>query len=95
MTEYAPRALRQIDALLLHYEEHQRDRAAQGLLTEAEHRIETKPAEGLRAPRPYPRLARPGVAWIKSGRYWIAYTVSSPQVIVAVFFETADIPGRL
>ena len=98
MIEYAPRALRQIDALLLHYDERQRDGAAQALsraLAEAERRIENNPAAGLRAPRPYPQLARPGVAWIKAGRYWIAYDLSSPPVIVAVFFETANIPDRL
>jgi hypothetical protein len=64
-------------------------------LAESERRIENEPAAGLPAPRPYPRLAVPGVAWIKGGRYWKAYDLSSSSVIVAVFFETVNIPGRL
>jgi hypothetical protein len=32
---------------------------------------------------------------VKAGRYWIAYSTKQPPVIVAVFYETADIPGRL
>lgn len=98
MIEYAPRALRQVDALLAHYQELHREGAAQGLLTalaEAERRIENNPAIGLRAPRPYPQLARQGVAWIKAGRYWIAYQAGSVPVIVGVYFETANIPRRL
>jgi hypothetical protein len=35
------------------------------------------------------------VAWIKAGRYWVSCTTASPPVIVGVFFETANIPGRL
>jgi hypothetical protein len=27
--------------------------------------------------------------------YWVAYSTMQPPVIVAVFNETADIPGRL
>lgn len=47
------------------------------------------------APRPYPQLARTGRAWIKEGRYWFSYTLEAPPVIAGVFFETANIPGRL
>jgi hypothetical protein len=36
-----------------------------------------------------------GRVWIKSGRYWIAYQTDPVPVIVAVYFETANIPGRL
>ena len=64
-------------------------------LAEAEAKIEGNPADGLPAPRPYPALKRPGRAWIKAGRYWVAYRTKTPLMIVAVFFETADIPGRL
>jgi hypothetical protein len=64
-------------------------------MQEAVGRIEENPAAGLAAPRPYPHLARPGRAWIKVGRYWVGYrTVPSP-IIIAVFYETADIPRRL
>jgi hypothetical protein len=40
-------------------------------------------------------LARPGRAWIHSGRYWIAYSTTEPAGIVAVFYDAADIAGRL
>jgi len=40
-------------------------------------------------------LARKGHAWIKAGRYWGAYDTTTPPVIVAVFYEAADIPNRL
>jgi hypothetical protein len=38
--------------------------------------------------------SRPGRAWIKSARYWIAYNTAQPPVIVGVFFDAADIPRR-
>ena len=37
----------------------------------------------------------PGRAWIKVGRYWIAYRTKAPPLIVAVFYEMAAIPSRL
>ena len=98
MIEYAPRATRQVAALRQHYETLDRPAAVRALLAaldEAERRIDRNPAAGLPAPRPYPQLARPEVAWIKAGRYWVSYTTASPPVIAAVFFETANIPGRL
>ncbi len=97
MIVYAQRASRQIDALLQYYEEHQRDNASEALsaaLAEAERRIAANPAAGLPAPRPYPKLARPSVGWIKARRYWIAYQMAEPPVIIGVYFETADIPNR-
>jgi hypothetical protein len=33
--------------------------------------------------------------WIKEGRYWIAYRLSPGPMIVGVFYESANIPGRL
>ncbi len=64
-------------------------------LDEAERKIEHNPAGGLPAPRPYPWLARAGWAWVKAGRYWIGYRQRPRLLIVSVFYETADIPGRL
>jgi plasmid stabilization system protein ParE len=95
---YTPRALGQVNDLIQHYEDRERPEALRALLIsleEAEQKIENNPAAGLTAPRPYPRLARRGRAWIKAGRYWIAYSATQPPTIVAVFFETSDIPGRL
>jgi plasmid stabilization system protein ParE len=69
--------------------------ALNAALEVAERRIAEHPEAGLSAPRPYPELARPGRAWIKAGRYWVAYRIKAPPLIVAVFYEMADIPGRL
>ncbi len=94
---YAAEARRQIAELQDHYERLQRSEAAIALqvaLRTAERQIETRPEKGLASPRPYPALARPGQAWMKSGRYWIAYDRTVPPVILAVFYDTADIPGR-
>jgi plasmid stabilization system protein ParE len=95
---YSPNAEAQIDVLFQHYDGLERIEAARNLarsLEEAEARIMEQPETGLPAPRPYPDLARPGRAWIKVGRYWIAYGLSAPPVILGVFYEAADIPRRL
>ncbi len=98
MIGYTDDAIAQVRALRRHYETIARDaaiRAQDRALTDAEVKIERAPGSGLPAPRPYPRLAVPRRLWIKSGRYWIAYLTEPAPVIVAVFFETANIPGRL
>ena len=64
-------------------------------MREAGRQIAENPAAGLAAPRPYPHLARPDTAWIKAGPYWIAYRTAQPVVILAIFYETANIPRRL
>jgi len=95
---YTGEALEQVRALRHHYETVARDAAIRALdraLADSEAKIERAPGAGLPAPRPYPQLARPGRAWIKSGRYWVAYRTGPAPVIVAVFFETANISGRL
>jgi plasmid stabilization system protein ParE len=93
-----PEARRHVQALHAYYEQHDRPEAARALrkaLTAAWEKIITTPETGLPAPRPYPRLAQPGRAWLKSGRYWIGYRTQPTSAIVAVFFETANIPGRV
>jgi hypothetical protein len=72
LIEYAPRAKSQVAALRQHYENLDRPAAVGALiaaLDDAERRIESNASAGLVAPHPYPWLARPGVAWIKAGRY--------------------------
>ncbi len=97
MIALTPEARRQVRALRDHYAERHPPDAVRGLRTAIEvawDKIVTDPAGGLAALRPCPHLAMPGRAWIKAGRYWIAYR-TIPPVIVAVFYETANIPGRL
>ncbi len=98
MIGYTGEALEQVCVLRRYYEGLARDAAIRALdraLAEAEAKIERAPAKGLPAPRPYPQLAQLGRLWVKSGRYWIAYQTGPAPVIVAVYFETANIPGRL
>ncbi len=97
MIEYAQEALDHIDALAEHYLALDRPGAVARLdaaLRDAEARIERAPHAGLPTARPYPATARPGVAWILSGRYWIAYQTRPALVILTVFYDQANIPGR-
>lgn len=86
-----------VDALIAHYERLERIAAIRHLidaLEAASKRIVQGKEPGLPAPRPYPSLTRPNVRWLKQGAYWIAFT-RSPDIIVQVFYATANIPGRL
>lgn len=90
-------AERHVAELLQHYARRGRPEAGGKLIAiidQAAARIERDPNGGLAAPRPYPALARPGRAWVKAGRYWIAYSTTQSPVILGVFYETADIPRR-
>jgi hypothetical protein len=95
--EFTAEASRHVSDLRLHDEALSRFEALRNLdiaLDTAVSRI-AQGEPGLAAPGPYPQLASHGRAWIKSGRYWIAYLTKSPPVVVGVFYETADIPNRL
>jgi plasmid stabilization system protein ParE len=91
-------ARQHVRALSVYYEERDRPEATLALrraLSAAWAKITASPAKGLPAPRPYPQLVAPGRLWIKSGRYWIAYRTEPSLTIIGVFFETANIPGRV
>ena len=91
-------ARRDVVALARDYLRKNRPEAVRSLLTaidQAAERIERDPSGGLAAPRPYPAVAQPDRAWTKAGRYWFAYSLDTPPVIIAVFYDAADIPGRL
>ena len=97
MVEIGADAARHLHDLRDHYEAKQRLEAALNLaaaLAAAIERIRIEPDKGLTAPRPYPHLVADGLRWIKEGRYWFVYSVSTPPVIVAVFHDQADIPSR-
>lgn len=96
MIELSPAAEQQLDALRTYYEGKERPEAITamiGAVNRAALRIARDPGGGLLAPRPYPHLVRDGRRWIKEGRYWFAYSLVIP-VILAVFFDQADMPGR-
>jgi plasmid stabilization system protein ParE len=92
-------AEQQVAELLRHYARLGRPEAGRNLIAaidQAVAQIEQEPEQGLPAPRPYPALVRPGRAWTKVGRYWIAYsTAMPPPVILGVFYDAAGIPGRI
>ena len=97
MIALTPEASGQVWALRDHCAERDHPEVVRDLRTSfaaAWDRIIANPAGGLSAPRPYPHLAMAGCAWIISGRYWIAHR-TAPPVIVADFYETANITGRL
>ncbi len=88
-------ARKQVDDLRRHYRRIRRPEALRNLSSALRH-VAALIDEGrsLPAPRPYPELAAEGEARIHAGPYWIAYSVAEPPVILAVFFDQADIPGR-
>lgn len=97
MIRLSPEAETQLDELLHHYERLGRIEAAENLLAALEQagdRITRAPAAGFPAPRPYPELAARGLRWIKVGRYWIAYSTTTPPIIHGVFYDAGDIPRR-
>ena len=98
MIGYTGEARRQVGDLRAHYKREQRPEAARNLrdaLRDAEARIEHDPEAGLPAPRPYPFLARPGQAWIKAGSYWVRYSILATPVITGVYYDRANLPGRV
>ena len=76
MIAFTPEAAQQVRDLRAYYEERERTAAIRSLATALDaawRKIKANPAIGLVAPRPYPDLAMPGRAWVKAGRYWVAY----------------------
>ena len=88
-------ARRQVDDLRRHYRRRQRPEALRNLAAalRAAPRLITD-GKSMVAPRPYPCLAATGEAWVHAVPYWIAYSLAKPPVILAVFFDQADVPGR-
>ena len=89
----------QLEALEKHYAELGRDIATIRMteaVAMAAARIEEQAGPFWPAPRPYPDLEAYGWQWLKEARYWIAFVpISSGYAITGVFYETANIPGRL
>lgn len=97
MTEIGARALRHIRELRDHSDAKDRPEAAINLaasVRKALAAIGRRPDAGLPYPRPYLDLAQPGELWIKEGRSWFAYSLTMPAVVLAVFFDQADIVSR-
>jgi hypothetical protein len=97
LIDYSPTALEHIRALHCHYEALGRDTAIRALmraLADAEARIERAPAMGLPAPRPCPKIARaPRLDQI--GTVMDRLHNRTARVIVAICFDTLNIPDRL
>lgn len=98
MTTLGRGARRDIAAFARDFDRKNRSEAIRNLLiavNRALKQIADDPSGGLGAPRPYPSLAQTSRAWIKVGLYWFAYSLDKPPVITAVFYDAADIPGRV
>ena len=98
MTTLGRGARRDVAALIRDLERKNRPEAIRNLLVavnQAMKQIDDDPNGGLGAPRPHPGLAYPGRAWTQAGRYWFAYRLDAPPVITAVFYDAADVPGRV
>jgi plasmid stabilization system protein ParE len=98
LISFSRQAAKQLANLRDHYEALDRLDAVRNLaaaMQQASDAIEHDPAAGLPAPRPYPQLARPGLAWVKAGRYWVAYTTAPRLLITGVFYDAANIPNRI
>lgn len=86
-----------VNQLISHYRTKRRPEAIRNLLaalTRVEAAIETGTGCARAFPATYRDLARPGRAWRKETIYWIAYDQTDPPIIVAVFWEGADLAGR-
>ena len=99
MIPFSPRAKRQLDELTHHYADRGRDVAIDHLVDSIERasaRYLANRGQFYDAPRPYPTLLRQGWRWTKEGRYWIAFSpTKGGPVIRAIFYDAANIPGRL
>ena len=99
MIPFSPRAKRQLDDLTRHYADRGRDIAIDHLadsIDRASARYLANRGPFYDAPRPYPALLRRNWQWTKEGRYWIAFSpAKSGPVIRAIFYDSANIPGRL
>ena len=99
MIRLSPEAESHVEALIVHFERLERPEAIRNLiaaLANASDNISARPRSGLAAPRPYPSLASLGLLWTKSGPYWIAYGLEGGgPIIMGVFHDTANIPGRV
>lgn len=99
MVEFTAAARRQIEELLLFYDDKGRYETAVNLerdVSLAVARIGSHPTKGRSAPAPYPGLTRHGRLWTRVGRYWFFYRPEPlPPVIIGVFFDMANIPARL
>jgi hypothetical protein len=97
LTDYSPTARRHVSELVSYFRMKHRPEAIRNMLA-ALVRVEAAIETGAGRPRDFPatyrNLARPGRAWRKESIYWIAYDQTDPPVIVAVFWEGADIAGR-
>ena len=98
MARLTDRAAADIDELAEHFEKNERFEAAERLsLAVASGMADADRVgkNGRRFPAVYETLARPGHFWIKTHRYWFCYFMDKTEaVIVHVFYEQADIPGR-
>ena len=98
MLELAASAERQVERLVRHYRRKNRFEAEFRLLKTLEDAADIVgrgAQKYLMAPPRYPSVAQYGLLWFKVWHYWIAITSEVDPKIMAVIYETANIPGQM
>ncbi len=98
MLELAASAERQVERLIRHYRRKNRFEAEVRLLKtleDASDIVRRGTQDFLIAPPRYPTLAAYGLRWFKVWHYWIAITSEADPKLMAIIYETADIPGQM
>ena len=95
LTAVAERHLAELEAHYLALERYKALLNLRAAFFEAAEKIERDPSAGKAAPAPYRGLARPGRLWMKAGRYWFTYAIAPTLTITGIFYESANIPGRI
>ncbi len=83
---------------MAYYEAKERPAATKNLISAisaAQIFIIQTPERGVAAPRAYPKLKRLELSWVLKQNYWFSYRISSPPIIVGVYYASSDIPNRI
>jgi plasmid stabilization system protein ParE len=90
---FSPRAKAQLAELRRYYRQKGRPEAARNLIAAMKMAaFKIGRGQSLPAPRPNPDLQAGGEAWVHVGHYWVLHTTGEPVTVLAVFYDTADIP---
>lgn len=93
MIAYSPTAAADQRALENFYHRKNRPAALANLyrqLTVAIGHLESGTGRRHAAPASFRSLAKPGIAWLKVGPYWIVHLTGPPPVILRIFHEASD-----
>ena len=94
--KFTTEARAQVAALRRHYQAKGRPEAARNLTrTLRQAALDIAAGKVVPTPVPYPDLVQTDRAWTHVGRHWFRHTTATPTLIIGVFYDEANIPGRL